>query len=68
MMESILEEIDNEYDDINILKVNTDSFMSIAREYKILSIPELKIFENGKVIKEKSGFMTKEELLKFLGK
>ncbi len=68
MMEPILDEIDNEYDDIEILKVNTDNFMSIAREYKIMSIPDLKIFENGKVIKEKSGFMTKDELLKFLGK
>lgn len=68
MMDSVLEDVDNEYDDIKILRVNTDNFMSIARDYKIMSIPAFKIFENGKVIKETTGFMTKEELLKFLGK
>ncbi len=62
----ILEEIDQELDDIKILKVNTDNFLSIAREYRIISIPNLKLFRNGKLIKEKTGLLTKEELLKWI--
>lgn len=68
MMDTILEEVDNEFDDIKILRVNTDNFMSLARDYKILSIPAFKLFGNGKVVKETTGFMTKDELLKFLEK
>lgn len=68
VMDSIIEDICLENDDIRIVKVNTDSFMTIARDYKILSIPAFKIFENGKVIKEKNGLMTREEFLSFIGK
>lgn len=66
MMEPIMEEVEIEHKDLKIIKVNTDNFMSIAREYKIMTIPAFKIFEKGKVIKEKTGFMTKEEFEKFL--
>ena len=65
ILSQILEEIENKLN-IPIIKVNTDAFMSIAREYKIQSIPALKIFSNGKVIKEKVGLMSKEELEDFV--
>ena len=41
--------------------------MSFAREQKVLSIPTIKIFKNGKVLKEKTGLMTKDELKEFIG-
>lgn len=66
MLGKILEELDNETKDYEIVKVNTDNFLSLARDYKIMSIPAIKLFENGIVTKEKVGFMTKEELKKFL--
>lgn len=68
MLSEVLEEVSKEYNDIEIIKVNTDNFLSLAREYKIMSIPALKIFEDGKVVKETVGFMTKEELKNFLEK
>ena len=67
MLGVVLEEIDKEETGIEIVKINTDNFLSIAREYKILSVPNLKYFENGKLEKEQSGFLTKEELLNWLG-
>ena len=62
MLEMILQDIDN----IEIIKVDIDRFRNIAKEYKVLSIPSLKIFSNGEVIKEKVGFMTRDELQKFI--
>ena len=66
MMEPIMDELAEEHKELKFLKVNTDMFMSIARDYKIMTIPSFKIFEKGKIIKETTGFMTKEEFEKFL--
>ena len=66
MLGKVLEEVDKEKDDIKIVKVNTDDFLSLAKDFKIMSIPAVKVFENGKVIEEKVGFMTKNELLEFI--
>lgn len=68
MLEGILEEVDNEKEELEIIKVNTDDFLSLAKEYKILAIPALKLFEKGKMIAEKEGFLTKKELLEWLDK
>lgn len=65
MLGEVLEEIDQEKE-IEIVKVNTDNFMSLARDFKIMTIPNIKIFENGKVVKEQTGFLTKDELLKWI--
>ena len=62
MLEMILQDIE----DIEIVKVDIDRFRNIAKEYKVLSIPSLKIFSNGEIIKEKIGFMTRDELQRFI--
>lgn len=64
-IEPLLEEIDNE-GLIEVIKIDTDRFMSIARDNHIITIPNLKIFERGKVVKEKTGIMTKDELMEFI--
>ncbi len=65
MLEPILEEIEKEVK-IDIIRVNTDNFLSLAREYRIISIPNLKLFRRGKLIKEKTGLLRKEELLDWI--
>ena len=62
MLEMILEDVDK----IEVVKVDVDRFGSIAKEYKVLSIPALKIFSNGEVVKERTGLMTRDELDKFI--
>ncbi len=57
MMGKVLEEMD-----LNILKINVDNFPDIAREFKVMSIPTLIIFENGKEIKKNIGMMSKSDL------
>ena len=66
MLSPILEEISKENKDITILKVNVDDFGEIAERYGIMSIPNLKLFENGKISKEQVGLSTKEELEKLI--
>jgi thioredoxin 1 len=47
-------------------KLNVDENGSIAMQYGIMSIPALKIFKDGKVIKEMVGVQGKESLKKML--
>ena len=67
-MGPIVEEIADEYPDIRVCKLDIDSAMDIAREYRVMSIPTFLIFENGEVVKRTVGEQTKQELLTFVGK
>ena len=62
MMGKVLEEMA----DIDILKVNVDNFPNIARDFKVMSIPTIILFENGKELKRNIGFLNEKELTKFL--
>ena len=61
MMGTVLETME-----ANILKVNVDNYPEIAKQFGIMSIPTLMIFEDGKAIAKNVGFMTKEDLTEFL--
>lgn len=51
---------------IPILKVDIDEENNLASEYQIYSVPTLIIFQKGKEIKRISGFMSEEELEKWV--
>lgn len=63
MLANVLENVKS---DIKVLKVDTDEFENIAREYKIMSIPTLILFKDGKEIKKNIGFIDEERLEEFL--
>ena len=65
MMDEVLNEIDNE---INIIKVNTDKFPKIIFKYRIMSIPTIILFKDGKKVQELVGFQSKETLLNEINK
>ena len=48
--------------DFNKLKIDVDSFPEIAQEYRVMSIPTLLIFKNGKLVDKNIGFLSSEEL------
>lgn len=58
----ILEEIDSERDSIDIVKVNVDENPDLAQEYQITSIPNMKVFSSGKVVKDIIGAKPKAAL------
>lgn len=65
MMGQVLEGL-NEDRSFKIVKVNVDENESLARRLGIMSIPTLILYSNGKALSQKMGFMSKEELLKWV--
>ncbi len=65
MLSPILEQLVSEVD-IDIVKVDVDKYQDLAREYKVMSIPCLILFDNEKEIKRTLGFMPKEKLKEFI--
>ena len=51
---------------IKVVKVNVDEFEDIAKEYGVMSIPTLILFNEGKEIKRTIGFIDKEKIKKFI--
>lgn len=51
---------------IEILKINTDENQSLSEKLSIFSIPTLIIFENGKEIKRITGYLSYDELKKWV--
>lgn len=63
MMGPIIEELAKEMEDkAKVGKMNVDENSKISSEYGIMSIPALKIFKNGKVVKEFVGVQSKDAL------
>ena len=51
--------------EFNFIKLDVDKYSDVAREYGVMSIPTIILFENGKEVKRFTGFMNKEELVKY---
>ncbi len=69
MIAPIIEEIAKEYEGrVKVCKINVDENPSKTTEYKIMSIPNMKIFKDGKVVDEIIGVVPKTELTKHIDK
>ena len=63
----ILEEIANEHgDSITVAKLDVDAHPDLAREYSVMSIPTLLVFDQGAVAKRLVGAKSKGALLQEL--
>jgi thioredoxin 1 len=58
----VLEELAMETPDARIVKVNVDECPSLAAEYRVDSIPNLKVFKNGTVAGQFVGLACKSQL------
>ena len=65
MFSPIFEEVSLE-NDINFIKINVDDNTDIAKEYGVMSIPTIILFRDGMEVKRFTGFMSKEDFIKFL--
>ncbi len=64
MVSPVLEEIAGEHaDKITLAKLNIDDNPQIAREYQIMSIPTMSVFQGGKLVKSIVGAKPKAALL-----
>ncbi len=62
MLGSVLEELEN----YNILKINVDNFQDIAKENKVMSIPNVFIYKDGVLLNSFVGYKSKEEIESFI--
>lgn len=68
MFGPIFEETSKQYNKEKFCKINVDEDNTTPKEFGIMSIPTIIMFENGKEIKRKIGFMDKNELINFIEK
>ena len=67
MLAPELERMANENDFIKIVSLNVDNEGDLANKYNVFSIPCLVLFKDGKEVKRNVGFISQEELTKFIG-
>ena len=67
MVAPVLEEIASENaGKIEVVKLNIDENPGVARDYSIMSIPTMSVFQGGKVVKQIVGAKPKAALLRDL--
>lgn len=66
MLAPIIDEIASENKEYKFYKLDVDNAGSISKEFGIMSIPTLLIFEDGKLKEKLTGFKSKEELCSIL--
>ncbi|WP_018738665.1 MULTISPECIES: thioredoxin [Salinispora] len=63
----LLEEIAGEMgDQVSIVKLNIDDNPETARNYRVMSVPTLTVFKNGKPVQSIAGAKPKGELVKLI--
>ena len=65
MLAPVLEQLEKETS-IKIVKINVDEIPDIARAFRIMSIPTLMLFKEGKFVKKELGYMPIERLREFI--
>lgn len=62
----IAPELEKAERDIKVIKVDVDEFEDLAKEYGVMSIPTIILFDNGKEVKRNIGFIDKDRIEKFV--
>ena len=62
----IAPELEKVESNIKVVKVDVDEFEDLAREYGVMSIPTLVLFNEGKEVKRTIGFIDKDKIEKFI--
>ncbi len=61
-----LEELNNEREDLRVVKLNVDDNPETAARYNVMSIPTLLVFKNGQVAHQIIGALPKNRLVQEL--
>ncbi len=68
MLMPVLEEIDQEFDQVDIVKVNIDQDEELAKKFGVLSIPTLIFFSNGEEVEKTIGYRQKSQIEEIIRK
>lgn len=66
MLLPVIESLADEVTDAKICKINVDEQQELAEKYRVMTIPTLCVFKEGKVAKQSIGVITKDEILKLI--
>ena len=66
MVVPMVEQIAQERPDIKVGKINIDQEYELAREFGIMSIPTLMVMKDGRVVRQSTGAMPKNQILDLL--
>ena len=66
MIGPIIDQIADERTDIKVCKVNVDEEQELAVQFKVMSIPTLLVFKEGKVVNQSLGAKPKAAILAML--
>lgn len=67
MMDPVLEQLETDYGDrIKFGKLNVEDNQELAMNYKVMSIPSLVLFRDGKAVEKVTGLYPKEKLAAYL--
>ena len=62
MLTPVLEELAKKNKELKIVKINVDEFQQLAIQNKVLSIPAIKIYKDGKLLNQTVGYQELEDL------
>lgn len=68
MLAPVLEQLQNEMPDVCFYKVDIDSEKELCERFKIMSVPTMVLFKDGKVVAQTSGYSPKEMIYGFIEK
>ena len=63
MLAPTVDQIAEEREDIKVGKINVDEQPELARDYRVMTIPTLMVFNGGKVTAQSSGVRPKAQIL-----
>ena len=66
MIGPIIDQIADERTDVKVCKVNVDDEQELAVQFKVMSIPTLLVFKDGKVVNQSLGAKPKAAILAML--
>ena len=64
----ILDEVSEEISSVKIVKVNVDEESDLAGDFRIMSIPTMILFKDGKPVEKSVGLLQKSEVLDLIKK
>lgn len=65
MLSPVIEDLEKEME-IKVLKIDVDELPEIAQKFRVMSIPTLLLFKDGKMVNHALGYMPLNHLRKFV--
>lgn len=66
MVLPVIEELAEELTEVKVCKVNVDEQEELAARFRVMTIPTLMVFKDGKAVSSAAGAKSKAEIMKML--